>query len=127
MRVLLNKVVIFLLALTLLISQSMPAYAGLVGTKQLIDQQLLELDRETLLNVFERDEAHSLLQKHGITHKQAQDRVNAMTDQEIYVFVQKFEEQQAAGSVGIAAAVLIIVLLFIVLDLSGKTDVYKGI
>ena len=127
MRNTINIVVIYISALTLLFSQTMPAYASLVGTEQFMDQQLVELDRKTLRNVFERDEARTLLEKHGITHEQAQERVNAMTDQEVRVFAQKFEEQPAAGSVGIVAAVLIIVLLFIVLDLSGKTDVFKGI
>ncbi|NNC67055.1 MAG: PA2779 family protein [Gammaproteobacteria bacterium] len=127
MRNTLNIVVIYISTITLLFSQTMPAYAGLVGTEQFMGQQLVELDRETLCNVFQRDEARTLLKKHGITHEQAQERVNAMTDQEVRIFAQKFEEQPAAGSVGIVAAVLIIVLLFIALDLSGKTDVFKGI
>lgn len=126
MRNILNIAVIYISALTLLFSQTMPAYAGLIGTEQFMNQQLVELDRETLRNVFDRDEARTLLEKHGITHEQAQERVNAMTDQEVRLFAQKFEEQPAAGSVGIVAALLIIVLLFIALELSGKTDVFNG-
>ncbi len=126
MRTTLNIAVIYLTALTLLFGQTMPAYAGLIGTEQFMDQQLVEVDRETLRNVFDRDEARALLEKHGITHVQAQERVNAMTDQEVRIIAQKFETQPAGGSVGIGAAVLIIVLLFIALELSGKTDVFNG-
>lgn len=126
MRNTLNLAVIYISTLTLLFSQSMPAYASLISTEQFMDQQILELDRETLRNVFSRDEARMLLEKHGITHEQAQERVNAMTDQEVRIFAQKFGAQPAGGSVGIVAAVLIIVLLFIALELSGKTDVFNG-
>lgn len=126
MRNSLNIAVIYISALTLLFSQTMPAYAGLIGTEQFMGQQLVELDRETLRNVFDREDARALLENNGITQAQAQDRVNAMTDREVRIFAQKFGEQPAGGSVGVVAAVLIIVLLFIALELSGKTDVFNG-
>jgi len=108
-------------------SQTMPAYAGLIGTEQLMAQELIEQNRETLRDVFDREEARTLLENHGITSEQAQERIDAMTDEEVRVFAQKFEEMPAGGSIGAIAAVLIIVLLFIALDMSGKTDVFKGI
>ncbi len=42
------------------------------------------------------------------------------------VFAQKFENLPAGG-VGAIAAILILVLLFIALDLSGKTDILNGV
>ncbi len=105
----------------------MPAYAGLIGTEKLMAQELIEQNRETLRDVFDREEARTFLENHGITSEQAQERIDAMTDEEVRVFAQKFEEMPAGGSIGAIAAVLIIVLLFIALDMSGKTDVFKGI
>ncbi len=50
-----------------------------------------------------------------------------MTAEEVRILTQRFEELPKAGNVGVVAAVLIIVLLLIALDLSGKTDIFKGI
>ena len=123
----LHFAVIYISVFTLMFSQTMPAYAGLIGTEQLMAQELIEQNRETLRDVFDREEARTLLENHGITSEQAQERIDAMTDEEVRVFAQKFEEMPAGGSIGAIAAVLIIVLLFIALDMSGKTDVFKGI
>ena len=105
----------------------MPAYAGLIGTEQFMSQQLVELDRETIRNVLDRDEARTLLEKHGVTSEQAHERINAMTDEEVRHFAQKFEQLPTGGSFGVVAAVLILVLLFIALELSGKTNVFNGL
>jgi len=126
MRNSLNIAFIYVSVISLMFSQTMPAYAGLVETEKFMAEQYGEVDRESLRNILDRDEARTLLEKHGITHKQAQERINAMTDREVRVFAQKFEELPAAGGVGVAAVVLILVLLFIALELSGKTDVFNG-
>ena len=122
----LHIAMIYIFSVTLIFSQSFPAYAGLIGTEKFIIQQHNDQDRETLENIFKREEAISLLEKYGVTPEQAQERINSLTEDEARTFVQKFEEMPAGG-VGAIAALLIIVLLFIALDLSGKTDVFKGI
>lgn len=127
MRNTLNITVIYVSAITFMFSQTMPAYAGLIGTEQFMSEQFVQLDRETLHNALNRDEAHTLLKKHGVTSEQAQERVKAMTEEEVRVFAQKFDELHAGGSFGVVAAVLVLVLLFIALELSGKTDVFNGL
>ncbi len=122
-----NAAVIYISVLAFTFSQTMPAYAGVVGTGQIMNQQHIELERGVFLDYLYRDEAQMLLEKHGVTFEQAQERVGAMTEQEVQQFVQHFEEQPAAGDVGVIAAVLIIVLLLLALDLSGKTDVFSGV
>lgn len=123
----LNIAVVYISALVLIFSQAMPAYAGLIGTEQFMNQQMVDQDREVLRNVLERSEAQSLLEKHGVTTKQAQVRIDAMTDAEVRILAQRFEELPAAGNFGVVAAVLIVILLFIALELSGKTNIFKGI
>ena len=127
MRNAINFAVIYISAIALMFSQTMPAYAGIIGTDQFMSQQQVELDRETIRNVLERDDARTLLEKHGVTSLQAHERINAMTDEEVRVFTQKFEQLPTGGSFGIVAAVLVLVLLFIALELSGKTDVFNGL
>lgn len=122
----LKFVALYISALTLIFSPISPAYAGFIGTEQFVDQQRNDQDRETLQNVLKREEAKSLLEKYGVTPEQAQERINSLTEDEAKTFAQRFEELPAGGF-GAIAAILIIVLLFIALDLSGKTDVFKGV
>ncbi len=118
---------VYICSLLLVFSQTMPAYAGLIGTEQFMAQQLVDQDRVTLRNVVEREEARNLLGKHGVSTEQAHKRIDAMTADEVRILTQSFNELPKAGNVGVVAAVLILVLLLIALDLSGKTDIFKGI
>ncbi len=118
---------IYLSSMALVFSQTMPVYAGFIGTEQFMTQQEVNQDRDTLRTMIKQDEAQKLLENYGVTAEQAQERINAMTNEEVRVFAQQLEELPAAGGVGIVAALLILVLLFIILDLSGKSDVFKGI
>jgi len=127
MRYSLNIAVIYVSVIALMFSQTMPAYAGLIGTKQFMDQQLVELDRETVRSVLNRDEARTLLEKHGVSKEQAQERIDALTDEEVRVVAQKFEELPAAGGSGILLGILVVVLVFIILDLAKVTNVFKSI
>ena len=127
MRKILNTVAIYISVIAFTFSQSMPAYAGLIGTEQIMAEHYIEIDRESLREILDRSEARTILEKHGITRELAQQRINAMTDQEVRLFAKKFEELPAAGSIGVVAALLILVLLFIALELSGKTDVFSGL
>ena len=62
----------------------------------------------------------------GVIPEQAQERINSLTNDEAKIFAQRFKELPIGG-IGAVTAILIIVLLFIALDLSGKTDVFKGV
>jgi hypothetical protein len=124
----LDIAVIYVSVITLMFSQTVPAYAGLIGTEQFMDQQLVELDRETIGKVLNRDEARTLLEKHGVSNEQAQERIDALTDEEVRVVAQKFEALPAAGDGGgIILGLLVIVLVFIILDLAKVTNVFKSI
>lgn len=127
MRNAINIAVIYVSAIALMFSQTMPAYAGLIGTEQFMAQQLVELDRETILNVLDRDEARTLLEKHGVSKEQAQERIDALTDEEVRVVAQKFEKLPAAGDGGILLGVLVVILVFIILDLAKVTNIFKSI
>ena len=127
MRKLLNISIVYISALTLVFSQTTPAYAGLIGTEQFMAQQLVDQDRETIRNVLDRDEARTLLEKHGVSKEQAQERIDALTDEEVRIVAQKFERLPAAGDGGILIAVLVVLLVFIILDLAKVTNIFKGI
>ena len=96
----------------------MPVYAGLIETDQFMTQQYVDRDRELLYNKLERHEVRILLEQYGVSTEQAQERIDAMTNEEVRILAQKFEEMPAAGSIGTAAAILILALLVIALALS---------
>ena len=128
MRNSLNIVVIYVSVITLMFSQTMPAYTGIIGTEQFMTQQLVEVDRETIRSLVNRDDARTLLEKHGVSKEKAQERINTMTDEEVRILAQRFENlPTGAGSSGILLGLLVVILVFIILDLAGVTDIFKGI
>jgi len=127
MRNFFSLAIIYVFVLTLVFSQTMPAYAGLIGTEQFMANQIADQDRQTLHNVLERDDARKLLEKHGASTEQAQERIDAMTNEEVRIMAQKFDSLPTAGDGGILLAVLVVILVFVILDLAGVTDIFKSI
>lgn len=113
-----NIGVVYVCALTLLFSQTVPVYAGLISTDQIMHQQSLDCDRATLRAMVKHKEAQALLENHGVSTFQAQERINVMTDAEVRMFAENFDNLPAAGGIGNAAAILILVLLIIILVIS---------
>ena len=91
MRNFFNLTIIYVSVLTLVFSQTMPAYAGLIGTEQFMANHIADQNRQTLHNVLERDDARKLLEKHGVSTEQAQERIDAMTNEEVRIMAQKFD------------------------------------
>ncbi len=115
MRNILNIIVVYISVTALVVGHTMPAYAGLVGTDQLLTEQVTIQEREVLYEILNRSAAQKLLEKNGVSKQQAQERIAALTNEEVRLFTQKFEELPAAGGIGGAAAILILVLLAIIL------------
>ncbi len=118
------KFLIYLLSAAVAFFQVAPSYAGIVNTDKLLSEHSAQQDREKLRALVARDEVRSLLTNNGLTVKQAQQRVEALTDKEARQLAEKFDEQPAGG---ILTALLIVFLVFIILELAGITDVFTGI
>ncbi|MEM7401488.1 MAG: PA2779 family protein [Pseudomonadota bacterium] len=112
----LNIVVIYISVTALVFGHATPAYAGLIGTDQILLEDAINQDREILYEILDRNEAQNFLENNGVSKKQAQERIAALTDEEVKELKQNFEDLPAGG-VGSAAAILILVLLAIVLVL----------
>ena len=121
----LSKSFIYLLIISFTFVQISPAFAGIVGTDSLLSEQTLQQDRENLRNLMTRDEVRSMLEMNGLTVKQAQERVDSLTDSEVTQLAKKFDELPAAGDAGVV--ILIIVLVVLILELAGITDIFTGI
>ena len=121
----LSKSFIYLLIISFTFVQISPAFAGIVGTDSFLSEQTIQQDRENLRNLMTRDEVRSMLEMNGLTVKQAQERVDLLTDSEVTQLAEKFDELPAAGDAGVV--ILIIVLVVLILELAGITDIFTGI
>lgn len=121
-----SKGFIYLLIVSFTFGQMSPAFAGIIDTDRFLSEQTIEQDRENLRMLMTRDEVRTLLENHGLTVEQAQERVNSLTDSEVRQLASKYEVLPAAGGDGLVI-VLILVLVVIILELAGITDIFTGI
>lgn len=121
MRSHLRRFIICLLAVSFASLQIAPASAGLVGTQTLIDQVAQRIDRERLKDTLERGQVRKLLADHGVSMAQAEERIDALTDEEVSQLAAHFDEEPAGGVIEI---VIIAALIVVILELVGITDIF---
>lgn len=94
------------------------AHAGFVTTERAASSS----ERDQVRRFFDRSDVRSGLERHGIDAKAAQERVDAMTDQEIAVLAGKIDQMPAGGDA--LGWILAIVIILIVTDLLGFTKIF---
>lgn len=114
-----------LLAVSLLAVQALPAQAGMMGTGQVLAAQSVQLDRARLSSMLEREDLQRQLAALGVDAQSAKERVASLTDAEVARINQRLE-QLPAGS-GILGVVLVILVIFVVTDALGVTDIFPFI
>ena len=110
-----------LMSLTMMGLQT-PAYAGMVGTGAVINQQQSMLDRGQLLSALSRDDVRKQLIAMGVDPKAAQERVTALSDDELRSVAGRVQSLPAGGDILGVAVFIFLVLL--VTDILGYTDVF---
>ena len=85
------------------------AQAGMIGTEQTASAAS-QTDRAGLLSMLGRADVSRQLQAFGIDPKQAQERVQAMSDQEITALAQRIDSLPAGG-ISDGGAVLLVILI----------------
>jgi len=85
------------------------ATAGMIGTDQVV-ASTAQMDRTTVLNFLSRSDVANKLQSLGIDPATANDRVAAMTDQEVQSLAGKINSMPA-GAMSTGAAILLIVII----------------
>jgi hypothetical protein len=99
----------FLSLLLLFSLQLNPAYAALVSTAELLDQQ----SRNELIEKLERRDIQAQMVELGVDPQAALDRVEAMTDQEIAQLNGQLAALPAGGELSTLEWLLIIVIILI--------------
>ena len=115
----------FLAFLMLFISMQPLANASIVSTQDIVSEQQSVINKAQLTQSLDRQEVRTILEAQGVDIDKAKERVSAMTDQEVLELSQKMD-QLPAGS-GLVDTVVLILVILLITDLIGVTDVYPFI
>jgi hypothetical protein len=101
------------------------ASAGMVGTGELLTEQRADLDRQSLLDMLERDDVKDKLADMGVSQDQVEQRIQNLTPAELSTF----EQQLAEAPVGedVVGIIVLFLLVFIVTDMLCATNIYPFI
>lgn len=105
------------------------AQAGVVTTDQVIAQSAQAGDRDRVKSFLAREEIRSQMESLGVDPDEATRRVDGLSDDELSRIAGQIDQMPAGGDVFILviAAGLALLLLLVVLDLLGVTDVFPVI
>jgi hypothetical protein len=101
------------------------AVAGIVTTTEILDAQQVQQERERIQDWMAREDVRDQLTSLGVDVDDAQARVNNMTDQEVMVMASRMDEMSAGSGTG--EIVIIGILVLIILELTGVTDIFTFI
>ncbi|TDY03975.1 PA2779 family protein [Thiohalophilus thiocyanatoxydans] len=100
-----------------------PGYAAMLGTDDILAGDNLQQQRDYVKELLNRDEVQNQLADMGVDPLEAEQRVDAMTEQEIQTLSSQLEELPAgASALGLLAFVLVVLLIT---DLLNLTNVYN--
>jgi hypothetical protein len=102
-----------------------PVSADMVDNKQLAIQTELQMQRDDVRNLMARDDVRNALLAYGVTAGDVNERINNLTEGEL-LQIQNQLDALPAGE-GALGFVLTLLLIFILLDLAGVTNIFPGI
>jgi len=102
-----------------------PAMAGMVTSSELSSAAQVEQLRDEIRTVIARDDIRSHLLDNGVSPDDINDRINTMTGSEVLAMHAQLDSLPAGE--GFLGGVIAIIVIFILLDLAGVTDVFPGV
>lgn len=125
MSSLMKRIIVLLVSVSFFSTYSLPAWSGIVTTDQLLEQQLEELNKSSLVAMLDRDDVRQQLVERGVDPEYAKARIAALSDAQIEELRDSIDTLPAgSGVVGILIAVL---LVLIILDIVGVTNIFSFI
>lgn len=116
---------IFSVTSFLAMSVQAPVFAGMVSTDDLNTVNQIELKRDDVRTLVAREDVRAHLQQYGVDTNDLNDRIDSMTDSEIMQFHAEMDKLPTGE--GFLGAVIAIIVIFMLLDIAGATDVFPGI
>jgi hypothetical protein len=121
-----KKVVALLLALPLLaIASARPLPAEIIGTLSALDATQRDRDLETVNRALESDQVRHQLERLGVEPKQVDERVAALTDDELHTLAQRVDSMPVGGDIGFLGVIGIAFIVLLILELVGAIDIFK--
>ena len=120
-----NSLVAVLAASMFAASLQSAAYAGVISTQQYLTAVDREATRQRIDAVLAREEVRNRLEQYGVDPATIDERVAALTDQELQLLATDLESMPAGGNLLGVAGVVFIVLL--ILELVGVIDIFNKI
>lgn len=105
--------------------QAQAAPQSMVSTEQLLNEMRTAEQRDTVQSFLNRDDVQSQLIQRGVDPADAQARVAAMSAAELADLSAHIDELPAGE--GLLETVLFLLVIFMLLDVAGVTDIFPGI
>ena len=119
-----NKFITASIATAILIFGMGQATAGVYSSEQVIANQQFNFNKQQVLSYVDSAEVQNKLIELGVSPADAKQRIANMTAEELSALNSQMNEMPAGGIVGVVVTVLVVV---VVTDLMGLTDVYPFI
>lgn len=101
---------------------SVTATAGMVGTGEMISEQQVQLDRQQLVDMLEKQEVQDKLADLGVSQEQVKERIQNLTPAELADFERQLAEAPAGQDV--VGVIVLFLLVFIITDMLCATNIF---
>lgn len=101
---------------------SATATAGMVGTGEMIGQQQVQLDRQELISMLDRQDVQAKLADLGVSQDQVKERIQNLTPAELADFERQLAEAPAGQDV--VGIIVLFLLVFIITDMLCATNIF---
>ena len=120
-----KRLMVFIMSLSLL-GMSLPTigYAGIIGTQTLIENQQSNDSQARIEEFIARDNVREQIIALGADPLEVQDRLAALTADELHLLEQEIDNMPAGGILVIIGVVFVVL---IILELVGAIDIFKKV
>ena len=121
---------IFMAVLTIIVSIPRESLlAALIDTETVIDSTHSQEARDQLRQFLAREDIQEALIANGIDPMEAKSRIDALSDEEVIRISDQIDQLPAGGGAleFLLITLLVVVIVFVILDLTGVTDVFTFI
>ena len=122
-----KPLVLTLMAATLTTGMQAPAMAGLVDNEQLAMQAELQMKRDEVRTVLAREDVRAAMLDYGVNPADVDARIDNLTEAELLRIQHQLDQLPAGGDGGVLGAILVVILIFVLLDVLGATDVFPNV
>jgi len=121
---LMKRVMAILVSVSLVSSYTTQAWAGVVSTEQLLQQEAA-IDTASLVSALDREDVREQLVDMGVDPEQAKLRIAALDDEQIGAIQANMDALPTGG--GVLEVVLAVLVVLVILDLVGVTNIFPFI